>query len=136
VKERLPNLPTTPAGLFDADPEHALEREQGGGTNDATNINDIAELAHPILKPPVPEVIEKSTIHDVKGKARSFNSGAWVFIQSTLIVLFCLVVVAGLITMYSYHGVLRKWPEKNSIEKLNPAPTVTPPAPAPRTKRK
>jgi hypothetical protein len=136
VKERLPNLPITPAGLFDADPEHALEREQAGGSNDITDINDIAELAHALLKPPVAEVAEKSTIHNVKGKARSFNSGAWVFIQSTLIVLFCLVVVAGLVTMYLYHGLLRKLPEKNSIEKLNPSSTVTNVAPSARTKRK
>jgi hypothetical protein len=136
VKERLPELPTTPVGLFDADPEHALEREQAGGSNDAANINDISELAHALLKPPAAEVAEKSTIHNVKGKARSFNPGAWVFIQSTLIVLFCLVVVAGLITMYSFHGLMLKPPEKNSIEKLNPDPTLPRSSPVNRTRRR
>jgi hypothetical protein len=134
VRERLPNLPTTPAGLFDADPEHALEREQAGGPNNAANINDISELAHGLLKPPVQEIAEKSTIHNVKGKARSFNPGAWVFIQSTLIVLFCLVVVAGLITMYSFHGLLLKPPEKNSIEKLHP--TVSTPVPVTSSRKR
>ena len=119
VKERLPDLPKTPAGLFDADPVHALEREKSSPElSDMSSVTDISEFAHGLLKQPVQEVAAKSTIHNIKGKARSFNRGAWFFIQSTLFVLFCLVVIVLIILMSGYRDHLLKPPEKNSIEQI------------------
>lgn len=107
VIERLPDLPETPIELFDASKAH-----DGDDSSVAASASTAASAAVTNLNYGRPEPKErpearKTTITNVKGKARSFNKGFWFFLQWILVVIFCLVVGIGfavLFTMVSQRG--------------------------------